>query len=110
MDNWARAGEKCQYITLSETEDELRASAASHGWSLEGIEIFELVPPELSLDPKQQQSLVYSSDLELGETVQMARIAGARVIWLAARVYRVGILMTGKKATFRDLWRWMRTA
>jgi ABC-2 type transport system permease protein len=32
------------------------------------------------------------------------------VIWLASRVYRVGILMTGKKATFRDLWRWMRTA
>lgn len=32
------------------------------------------------------------------------------VIWLASRVYRVGILMTGKKATFADLWRWMRTA
>ena len=32
------------------------------------------------------------------------------VIALAARVYRVGILMYGKKATFGDLWRWMRTA
>ena len=32
------------------------------------------------------------------------------MIWVAARVYRVGILMTGKKATFADLWRWVRTA
>ena len=37
-----------------------------------------------------------------------AAFAGA--IWVAARVYRVGILMTGKKASFRDLWRWARTA
>src|SRR5207253_10025148 len=35
-------GEKCLYITLSETEDELRMGARSHGWSLEGIELFEL--------------------------------------------------------------------
>jgi ABC-2 type transport system permease protein len=32
------------------------------------------------------------------------------MIALAARIYRVGILMYGKRATFRDLWRWMRTA
>ena len=39
-------------------------------------------------------------------------LAGAFVgaVWLAARIYRVGILMTGKKATFGDLWRWLRTA
>ena len=36
----------------------------------EGIEIFELVPPESLLDEQQQQSLLYSSDLELGETTQ----------------------------------------
>src|SRR6185436_20906276 len=30
-------GESCMYITLSETEEELRANAASHGWSLDGI-------------------------------------------------------------------------
>ena len=66
----ASAGERALYITLSETEDELRAGAASHGWSLEGIEIFELVPPESLLDDEQQQSLLYSSDLELGETTR----------------------------------------
>jgi circadian clock protein KaiC len=66
----AQAGEVGLYITLSETEDELRAGAASHGWSLDGFEIFELVPPESLLDEDQQQSLLYSSDLELGETTR----------------------------------------
>lgn len=65
-----RAGEKGLYITLSETADELADSAQSHGWSLEGIQIFELLPPESLLDEEQQQSLLYSSDLELGETTK----------------------------------------
>ena len=67
----ARAGEKCLYITLSETERELRDGAASHGWALDdGVEVFELLPPESLLDSDQQQSLLYSSDLELGETTK----------------------------------------
>jgi len=66
----AAAGERSLYITLSETEDELRSGARSHGWDLEGIDIFELVPPESLLDEDQQQSLLYSSDLELGETTR----------------------------------------
>ena len=65
----AAAGEKGLYITLSETEQELREAAASHGWSIdENLEIYELAPPESLLDETQQQSLLYSSDLELGET------------------------------------------
>src|SRR3954464_14435426 len=66
----AKAGEKCLYITLSETERELRDGAASHGWALDDIEVFELLPPESLLDSDQQQSLLYSSDLELGETTK----------------------------------------
>jgi circadian clock protein KaiC len=64
-------GEKTLYVTLSEGRDELQQSAETHGWDLSGVDIYELVPPELSLDPSQEQSVVYSSDLELGETVQM---------------------------------------
>jgi circadian clock protein KaiC len=67
----AEAGEHTLYVTLSETEEELRESAASHGWTLDGVDIFELVPPESLLDEQQQQSLLYSSDLELGETTRM---------------------------------------
>lgn len=68
----AQAGDRGLYITLSETERELRNGAASHGWHLdENIEVFEVVPPESLLDADQQQSLLYSSDLELGETTQL---------------------------------------
>jgi circadian clock protein KaiC len=82
----ARTGEKSLYITLSETEAELREVALSHGWSLNnGISIFELAPPENLLDEAQQQSLLYSSDLELGETTQrifeaMDRVKPSRVV------------------------------
>src|SRR5690349_13623952 len=67
----AAEGEAGIYITLAETEQELRDGARSHGWKIsELIEIVELMPPESALDPQQHQSLLYSSDLELGETVQ----------------------------------------
>lgn len=75
----AAAGERCLYITLSETEDELRATAASHELPLTGIEIYELTPPENLLDEDQQQSLLYSSDLELGETTRRIFEAFQRV-------------------------------
>ena len=74
-----RRGECCLYITLSESKRELLFVAERHGWSLDGLNIYELIPPELSLDPKQQQSLVHTSDLELGETVQMALAEVERV-------------------------------
>jgi len=57
------------YITLSETETELRAAAASHGWSLDGIDLFELVSEE-GLDPDSEQSVLHPSDVELGETTR----------------------------------------
>ena len=64
----ARTGERGLYITLSETERELRAGAASHGWTLsDRITVTELAPPENLLEA-QQQTLLYASDLELGET------------------------------------------
>lgn len=74
-----KAGERCLYITLSENEDELRAGAASHGWDLSGLEVFELTPPENLLGEDQQQSLLYSSDLELGETTKRIFEAFERV-------------------------------
>nr|WP_218943013.1 ATPase domain-containing protein [Sphingomonas sp. R-74633] len=78
MEGTAR-GESCLYVSLSETEDEMRDGAASHGWDLAGIELFELVPPESLLDEEQQQSLLYSSDLELGETTRRIFEAFERV-------------------------------
>src|SRR4051794_32889078 len=76
----AAKGEVGLYITLSETEAELRESASSHGWSITApSEVYELVPPESLLDEEQQQSLLYSSDLELGETTKRIFEAVERV-------------------------------
>ena len=76
----AENGERGLYITLSETERELRAGAASHGWTIgENVEIFELVPPEALLDADREQSLLYSSDLELGEAIKAIFEAFERV-------------------------------
>jgi circadian clock protein KaiC len=75
-----REGERGLYITMSETENELRLSSRSHGWTIgKGIDIFELVPPESLLDADQHQSLLYSSDLELGETTKLIFQAFERV-------------------------------
>ena len=67
----ARLGEKCLYITLSETAEELRAIARSHGWSLDQIEIFELTPPEAKLDSDQHYTLLHPSEVELSETTRL---------------------------------------
>jgi circadian clock protein KaiC len=65
----AAAGERCLYITLSETERELRAGAASHRWTLDPlIKICEVIPPDSLFESENHQSLLYPSELELGET------------------------------------------
>jgi circadian clock protein KaiC len=71
----AEQGDTGLYVTLAETRQELRDGAASHGWSIDSIEVLELVPPESVLDPEQHQSLLYSSDLELGEAIQRIFVA-----------------------------------
>ncbi len=69
------AGETVLYVTLSESEQELRAAAASHGWNLDGVTIFELIS-EAGLDPDLEQTVLHPSELELGETIRgvMARV------------------------------------
>ena len=67
----ARRGERVLYITLSETERELRLVARRHGWDLAGIEIVELVPPETMLDQSQEITLLQPAELELGENTRL---------------------------------------
>ena len=62
-------GEVGLYVTLSETEQELRAIAASHGWALEGIELFQLSAMEGSRQ-QDQYTLYHPAEVELGETMQ----------------------------------------
>jgi circadian clock protein KaiC len=62
-------GEVGLYVTLSETEQELRAVAASHGWSLDGLELFQLSAMEGSRQ-QDQYTLYHPAEVELGETMQ----------------------------------------
>lgn len=65
----ARLGESCLYVTLAESDEELRASAVSHGWSLAGIQVVEIIPSESSLKPDARYTMYHPSEVELGETV-----------------------------------------
>lgn len=62
-------GESCLYVTLSETEAELQAVAQSHGWSLDGVEVFQLAAAE-RVTVEEQYTLYHPSEIELGETIQ----------------------------------------
>jgi circadian clock protein KaiC len=81
----ASRGERGLYITLSETAEELQAVVESHGWSLDGIDVFEL-GAENGREPDAEQSILYPSEVELGETIRsltsrIERAAPSRVVF-----------------------------
>ncbi|CAO3439221.1 ATPase domain-containing protein [Azospirillum doebereinerae] len=67
----AGRGERTLYVTLSETSEELHAVADSHGWSLDGIDLFELSTAEEVLGLGQEQTLLHPWEIELGETIKL---------------------------------------
>jgi circadian clock protein KaiC len=66
----ARKGEPVLYVTLSETQEEIRSVADSHGWDLKGVTIRELVPSEDTLDPAEQYTVFHPSEVELSDTTK----------------------------------------
>ena len=66
-----RKGESVLYVTLSETSEELRGVADSHGWDLTGVHIRELLPTQESLQPDEQYTMFHPSEVELGETTRL---------------------------------------
>lgn len=60
-----RRKERCLYVTLSETKDELEAVADSHGWALDGIDIVELSQVESHFSFKAQNTLFQPAEVEL---------------------------------------------
>lgn len=76
-------GERTLYVTLSETSRELAGVAESHGWSLEGIDLFELTPTGGRAD--DQYTLYHPAEIELTEMVKQIldvtdRVDPARVV------------------------------
>lgn len=64
------AGESCLYITLSESKTELLLAARSHGWNIDNLKIFELLPDERSLRPEGQYTVFHPSEVELADTTK----------------------------------------
>jgi circadian clock protein KaiC len=66
----ASEGESVLYVTLSESEKELNAVAGTHGWSLDKVQIFELLPDEETLRPERQYTVFHPAEVELGDTTK----------------------------------------
>lgn len=66
----AQAGEKILYVSLTETAQDLKNAAASHGWNLEGIDICDLSRSDANLTGPPEVSVFHPSETELGETTQ----------------------------------------
>ena len=81
-----RNGERVLYITLSETEEEIRQVSESHGWSLANIDLFELSSADQTLRLEDENTLYSAEDVDLKETVrvlldQVERIKPQRVVF-----------------------------
>lgn len=64
----ARLSEPTLYITLSETEEEVRAVARSHAWDLSGVQVLQVIPGEETLLPSEQYTVFRADEVEVGET------------------------------------------
>jgi len=71
-------GETVLYIALSESLDELHASAASHGWELDGITLFEL-PLRENLETENRYTMFHPAEVELAETMKVVLAQADRV-------------------------------
>lgn len=66
----AERGETTLYVTLAESEQELNAVAASHGWSLDKINVLEIIPGGDALSTDEQITMFHPSEVELGEATE----------------------------------------
>jgi circadian clock protein KaiC len=64
-----RRGESVIYVTLSESRKELEQVVHSHGWSVDSLQIYEMVPPEDDLNPEAQYTVFHPSEVELADTI-----------------------------------------
>lgn len=78
-------GDRCLYITLSETKIELQEASDSRGWSLNGIEFVEFVPDEAILADEERYTVFHPGDIELASTIkkvlaEIERVAPDRLV------------------------------
>ncbi|HYE03071.1 MAG TPA: ATPase domain-containing protein, partial [Phycisphaerales bacterium] len=98
-----RLGERVLYITLSETLDEMNAVTASHGWSLDRVDVFEMSAGEQAMSARSTNTLFHPSEAQLSEvtrrlTALLAEIRPARVVFDSLSEVR---LMAGDPLRYR---------
>ena len=99
----AAQGESVLYVTLSETETELKGVALSHGWSLDGIHMREMLPSQESLQPDEQYTMFHPSEVELSETthkilIDVDKLKPTRVVFDSLSELR---LLAGNSLRYR---------
>jgi circadian clock protein KaiC len=65
-----QAGERCLYITLTESHRDLQSACSAHGWVLDSLEICDLSKSTANLTGEPETSVFHPSETELGETTQ----------------------------------------
>jgi circadian clock protein KaiC len=80
-----RGGEPGLYVTLSETEQEVRQVADSHGWSLDGVQVFDLTSSPEAAGAGAQYTFFHPAEVELDEVVKRVfdeaeRVKPSRVV------------------------------
>ena len=70
-------GEKVLYVTLSESAEELSLVANGHGWSTDGIEVYQLADDEIS-DREEGYTIFHPAEVELQRTVDAVLAAVER--------------------------------
>jgi circadian clock protein KaiC len=66
-------GESGLYITLSQTKRGLTTIANSHGWSMDGVAVHELSPSGIVETIASHQTVLHTTELELGELTEELR-------------------------------------
>jgi circadian clock protein KaiC len=79
-------GEKCLYISFSESKEELDAVAASHNWNISKLHMLELGSIEEQLKPEAQNTVFYPSEVEMNQTMnvlytEIERIKPDRIVF-----------------------------
>jgi circadian clock protein KaiC len=90
----AAHGERCMYVTLSESKAELQQVAASHGWSLDPIDIYEMIPSDEDLGPEAQYTVFHPSDVELSDNIvgilkQVSLVNPQRIVFDSLSEFRL---------------------
>jgi circadian clock protein KaiC len=71
-----QAGERCLYVSLTESRRDLENTCRSHGWSLDGVELVDLTR---ALDDQNQPSVFHPADTELSDIMKVVRAEAERV-------------------------------